>query len=325
MTTIAYANPFVPPEWIAAHGLAPEWIRVQSVDDDRSGAVRGVCSYVRSFIAAATTDKNASAVVITTTCDQMRQAAALVARDADRPVFVMNVPSTWQTDAAAKLYLGELRRLGRFLCSLGGRAPTADELAGVMFEYESARSSLVDARHRMSARQFAVAAAGCRSGVKPDGVSGGPSRPDQISLALLGGPLLEKDHAILDIIENSGGRVVLDASEGGERTFPRSFNRRSVREDPLSELADAYFGSIADAFRRPNDRLYDWLAGELSARQIRGVLFWRYVWCDVWHAELGRLCEWSPVPVLDVDVAQSDDGSLGRIATRIEAFLEMLK
>jgi len=148
------------------------------------------------------------------------------------------------------------------------------------------------------------------------------SRPD-VPLAIVGGPLIEKDYAIFDLVEQAGGRLVLNATEGGERTLPAVFDRGRMEEDPLGELVRAYFGAIPDVFRRPNDGLYEWLGEELASRQVRGVLLHRYVWCDIWHAETARLKEWSPAPVLEIDECD-DDASLGRTAGRIEAFLEML-
>jgi len=142
-------------------------------------------------------------------------------------------------------------------------------------------------------------------------------------LAIVGGPLLEKDYAIFDLVEQAGGRLVLDATEGGERTLPAVFERERLKKNPLDELARAYFGTIPDVFRRPNDTLYEWLGEELAAREVRGILLHRYVWCDIWHAELARLKAWSSVPVLEIDECD-DDASLGRTAGRIEAFLEML-
>jgi benzoyl-CoA reductase/2-hydroxyglutaryl-CoA dehydratase subunit BcrC/BadD/HgdB len=97
-----------------------------------------------------------------------------------------------------------------------------------------------------------------------------------------------------------------------------------LADDPLGELVRAYFGTIPDVFRRPNDRLFDWLTGTLSQRQAQGLLFHRYVWCDVWHAELPRIKAQSPVPVLELDECD-DDASLGRTGGRIEAFLELLR
>jgi len=326
MKTIAYSNPFVPAEWIAAHGLRPGWMRLRSSDGGPLvDAVQGVCPYARAVLHQALSDTEASAVVLTTTCDQMRHAEALLTRNSDRPVFLLNVPSTWETDAAKQLYLDELRRLGRFLVQLGGAAPSPDDLARVMLQYESARGRLRAVRCRLSARQFAQAAAAIhrdRTAV-PDAPDGSPKEAG-IPLAIVGGPLIEDDYAMLDLVEQAGGRVVLNATEGGERTMPAAFDRQRLTDDPVTELARAYFGSIPAVFRRPNSGLYEWLERELPARKVRGVLLRRYVWCDLWHAELYRLKQWSPVPVLDIDVCH-DDSALSRAAGRTEAFLEMLR
>ena len=125
-------------------------------------------------------------------------------------------------------------------------------------------------------------------------------------------------------IEAAGGQVVLDGTETGLRGLPAAIDRRQLADDPLSELAAIYFGGIGDAFRRPNSLLYEWLARHVTARQPRGILLIHQVWCDLWHAELGRLREWSPVPVLQI----ADDGgpsSRASAATRIGSFLEMLR
>jgi benzoyl-CoA reductase/2-hydroxyglutaryl-CoA dehydratase subunit BcrC/BadD/HgdB len=137
--------------------------------------------------------------------------------------------------------------------------------------------------------------------------------------------LFDDESDLFRMVEEAGGRIVLDATETGERTLPAAFDRRRVRDDPLLELANAYFGHIPDAFRRPNSELYVWLARELDRRGVRGILFRRCVWCDTWAAELGRIREWAPVPVLDIDVDGHDDASRARTAGRLRAFLEMLE
>ena len=115
------------------------------------------------------------------------------------------------------------------------------------------------------------------------------------------------------------------ASETGQRTLPPPLVHEAVRQHPLEALADAYFLGIPDVFRRPDDRLYEWLAGEIASRGVRGLLLRRYVWCDLWHAQWRRLAEWSPVPVLEIDVAGEDQGLPGRTLARLEAFLETLQ
>ncbi len=130
--------------------------------------------------------------------------------------------------------------------------------------------------------------------------------------------------AFTDWIEQAGGRIVLDATEWGERALPRAFAAERTRCDPLSEWADAYFGAIPDVFRRPNHMLYDYLGREMSARHVRGLIVRRYPGCDLWHAEVAPLKAWSRAPVLDLEAADSEAGSAERSRGRIEAFLEML-
>ncbi len=138
------------------------------------------------------------------------------------------------------------------------------------------------------------------------------------------------DDALLDLIERAGGRVVLDATETGERTLPAPFRGEQLDADPFEELVAAYFDAIPDVFRRPNDRLYAWIGREVAGRRVRGLLVRRYVWCDLWHAELARLRQESAVPVLEWDVVGEDCAAAvttpsTRDTGRLEAFLEMLR
>ena len=301
MKTIAYVSPFVPAEWIAAHGLRPHRLRLRATDGGPLPAVaRGVCPYAGALTEAAISGLEASALVLTTVCDQMRGAAALLETHGRCPVFLLNVPSTWQTPAAGQLYRDELRRLGRFLVNFGGRSPDATTLTQAMLAHERQRKS--------NSRR--PTAGGERSG---------------IPLAVLGGPLLETDEKFFDMIEQAGGHMALDATEDGPRTMPRPFDPQRVASDPLAELADAYFDGVRDPFRRPNTRFYEWLGRELTARHIQGIICRRYLWCDLWHVELPRLGQSSKLPVLEIDVGPDDTGAPNRMQGRIEAFLEILR
>jgi benzoyl-CoA reductase/2-hydroxyglutaryl-CoA dehydratase subunit BcrC/BadD/HgdB len=328
---IAYSSPFIPVEWIAAHGLKPRWLRPRSGGEQSiSVATRGVCPYAGALLDTLIAEGGDSAFVLTTICDQMRYAAAMAESKGRCPVFLLNVPSTWQTDEVRELYLDELRRFGRFMEGLGGKSPSKVKLTEVMREYERARQSLVDKRDTFSARQFADELAQLRGGasrtLRSQAEPGNEVRSSKgMPLAVVGGTVLEDDMVFFDFLENAGGRVVLDATEAGERTLPRKFDAERLAADPLRELADAYFTAIPDVFRRPNSGFYDWLGRELAERRVRGIVFRRYVWCDLWHAELQRLKQWSPVPVLDLDAGADDASAAGRTEGRIESFLEMLR
>ncbi len=328
MKKIVYTCPYIPAEWIAAHGLRPSRVMPDSVGSVFSLAGReGVCPYVRGFIAEVTKNDRAGAVVVTTVCDQMRRAFDIVTRKCEVPAFLMNVPNTWQTAAAQELYTDELKRLGRFLIRQGGMSPSNDALAAVMLEYDIARTSVLAEREHLSAREYAekIAAFG-RGG--PDTVTGddrGSLPPIAgVPLAIIGGPLMKREFRIFDIVEESGGRIVLDATETGERGMCAPLDAEGLRKDPLGKLAQAYFGGIQDASRRPDCELYDWFERELVGRAVQGVIFRRYVWCDMWHAQLRRLKDLIDMPVLDIDTAGDFESEENRTAGRIRAFLEML-
>ena len=326
MKTVVYSCPFVPAEWIAAHGFRPSRILPGPADAlASSGASAGVCPYAGAFLHALARDGEAEAAVLTTVCDQMRRGFEQAQHEAHRPAFLLNVPSTWQTATAQQIYISEVQRLGRFLVRLGGKEPSAAELASVMADYDISRSLLRKARARLAPRRFSEAIAQYhREGTVDMPSSDDSQTPLGVPVALIGGPLMSHHFPIFDLIESAGGSIVLDATESGERTMPAPLNRRRLSDDPFASMVDAYFGRIPDAFRRPNDQLYDWLKREIVARGVRGIILRHYTWCDKWHAELQRMKEWSSVPVLGIS-AGADELADGHTASRIESFLEMLK
>lgn len=326
MKTVIYTCPYVPAEWIAAYGLRPSRLLLDG-SDSASGPARieGTCPFVRSFIGEVTGHVKAGGVVVTTVCDQMRRSFDILAAGCGRPVFLMNVPSTWQSRAAQKLYIDELERLGRFLTVIGGTSPSDDALAEKMAEYDSARKSIMKLRPHLSARRYAetIAAFG-RDGPGELPVDNEPP-VDGVPLAIVGGPLMKKDFDVFDIVEESGGRIVLDATETGERGMCAPFDSRGLGEDPPAELARAYFGGIQDASRRPNSGLYEWLKYEVAGRGVNGIIFHRNIWCDMWHAEVRRVKDCIGLPVLDLDSAGDKQADRQRMTTRIRAFMEMLQ
>jgi benzoyl-CoA reductase/2-hydroxyglutaryl-CoA dehydratase subunit BcrC/BadD/HgdB len=291
---VLYTCPFVPPEWIASYGLEP--VRI-APEPARQGMPAGVCPFAAAFIHA-TVATPALAIIATTVCDQMRRSVELIESRCDTPVFLMNVPATWRSKSAVKLYRDELDRLGRFLVTLGGAEPTPDKLSETMLHYDSLRAEL-------------------RADSKI-------STPNGVPLILTGGPLRSTDSEIFDLIEQAGGTIVLDATASGEMTMAPPFDRAKLTSDPAGELADAYFARIPHAMRRPNNQLHEYLNHELTARRAKGVIYRRYQWCDTWHGEVGRLKDLLPSPVLDL-VAGDDESDRAYMLTRIQAFVEMLK
>jgi len=270
--------------------------------------------------------------IFTTTCDQARRCAEESAPDA----FLMNVPHT-VTAAAHRLYRAELGRLSRWLVAQGGGVvPDNRTLVEIMKAFDDARAALRAARGGMSGRDWARAATAFFATGRPEfspGNGTAPRRSGKKPVALVGGPLWGPHDAVYEIVEAAGGEVVLDGTETGERGIPGPYDRRRLAaadhadgggDDPVGEMADAHFGAIPDAFRRPNADLYRWLDRGFRERGVRGVVFVRSVWCDIWHAELARLKEWADVPVVDVDLT-GESGSRSRTETRISALLDAVR
>jgi benzoyl-CoA reductase/2-hydroxyglutaryl-CoA dehydratase subunit BcrC/BadD/HgdB len=214
-----------------------------------------------------------------------------------------------------------------------------------MLKYNIHRQSILAERENFSARQYAekIAAFG-----QEGASSSSLKRNTQYSirntrgvpLAIIGGPLMRQEFRIFDIVEESGGRIVLDATETveesggrivldatetGERGMCSPLDTEGLREDPLRNLSKAYFSGIPDASRRPDSELYDWFEQKLTERDVEGIIFRRYMWCDMWHAQLRRLKDLVDLPVLDIDTAGDFDSEHNRTAGRIRAFLEMLQ
>jgi hypothetical protein len=389
-------SPWVPPEWIRAHGLEPRgiWLARDFACEPLPLAA-GVCAFANAVVNLAERQAE-SAVIFTTHCDQLRRGFDAVAGATQPRVFLFNLPVTWQTPVAERIYSDELKRLGRFLVGLGGHAPTAAALAEVILHYDEGRQRLLEAASWCPARAYAEAVArfhldgsvhlplarGCPQSQQDWRQQDARALPHESSfvadaaesirapgtssvpLALVGGPLSQSQMPLLDAIERAGGRVVLNATEAGERSLwpacpldranasgtpaqtagaERSVYAAETSIDQPSQdspapvsspescslkaalpalLARRFLARCVDVFQRPNTRLYDWLRERLTARQVRGIVLWHYVGCDLWRAEAQPMREAFGLPVLLLD---ADEATPNRNTGRLEAFLESLQ
>ncbi len=297
---ILYACPYIPAEWIAAWGWEPCHIRPQGQCSACLEGLDGVCAFVSAFLSDLLKDEQADAVIITTLCDQMRRAFDLYTSLDQRPAFLFNVPSTWQTAQARRLYSDEVKRLGRFLHRLGGTPPNPTVLARIMRSDDDQRAQL-----RTAPAHSGQAA--------------------QLRLALVGGPLLQRDNRLQDILAQCGADILLDATETGLLGTCRAFDPQALQDDPFTELIDAYFDSIQHVGRRPNTGFYQCLREAVGTHAIQGIIWRRYLWCDLWHAELARFKEEIKLPVLDLEVTDALPKDRTRLLNRVQAFIEMLQ
>lgn len=319
--SVLYSSPFVPPEWIAAHGLQP--IRLLAEATPAADVWQGVCPFAGDFVRTAAQADDVAGILLTSTCDQMRRMAELLDRLRRVPVFLMTVPATWQGPAAGDLYAAELRRLGRFLVDCGGAWPTNDTLVAQLCRYDASRQALREAVPQMTARAFCESLHDlARTGEFPPGPRTCPG--EGFRVGLVGGPLRRQDFWLYDLLEGFGAAVVLDATETGERSLPAMFDPARLQADPLAELVRTYFETIPDAFRRPDTQLYEYLRRVIDERAVQGLVLVRCVWCDQWHAQCARLKACLGLPLVEIDLGDQDH-QLQRTRTRLETFVSILR
>ena len=66
MKKVAYCHPFVPPEWIAAHGLRPRWLPCGAGEAPAVSVRRGVCPVAAALLDAFAAEPPADALVLLT-------------------------------------------------------------------------------------------------------------------------------------------------------------------------------------------------------------------------------------------------------------------
>lgn len=326
MNRILYNSPYIPPEWILAHGMTP--LRITPENPDAailSIPIEGVCPYARAFAGEILSRrKDASGAIFASTCDQMRRISEYAISEDAPPIFLMNVPKTWKTPMATRMFRQEMERLGRFLIDLGGAALNNESLKTIILEYEKKRKILCDPLQYKNSKERAKAFLYFfETGEVPK--SPAPKSQDENlkPLALAGSPLTKKHLFLFDLVEQYGGKIILDGTSLGERGLPAPFDLKLLETDPFEALLRMYFPGIPDAFQRPDDPLYHWLSKNIAERNIRGIIFASYPWCDTWIAQLPQMREYFSQPVLSIDLSDTPN-MVSRISTRIQSFLEML-
>ena len=131
-------SPWIPPEWIKAHGLEPRefWNLAGAVTPKARG--QGTCAYSEGCLECATRHPE-HPVIFDTSCDQLRRAFDVLQMTGGPGSFLFNLPATWQAPPASRIFRSELDRLSRWLQTLGGAVPDKQRLLQIIDESQSKR------------------------------------------------------------------------------------------------------------------------------------------------------------------------------------------
>jgi len=138
---------------------------------------------------------------------------------------------------------------------------------------------------------------------------------------LLGGTF--HDISIIDVIEKGGGRVMVDDTLAGGRSFGAPITQSG---DPIRSLARYYLSKATGPYRLEYDVRRDRALELARGYGLRGCIHVVQKFCDPCLFETPLLvadlkAEGIPSLVLEIDDTAY---SAGQVTTRIEAFLEML-
>jgi bzd-type benzoyl-CoA reductase N subunit len=140
---------------------------------------------------------------------------------------------------------------------------------------------------------------------------------------MITGSFLE-DSGIAGLVEEAGGEVVCDDLCTGSRYF---WDRIDGDDDPFLSLSRYYLTRIPCARMLDSDRRLDHVLDLVADFEVHGVICYTLKFCDTFLYDVPLLKERldaGDIPSLFLD-SDYTPGTMGRLKTRIEAFLELLR
>ncbi|MBN2578792.1 MAG: 2-hydroxyacyl-CoA dehydratase [Pirellulales bacterium] len=289
----------------------------------------------------------ADLIVGETTCDGKKKMYELLGQS--RPVYVLELPQKADDPDAAAHWLAELQKFKVFLedrfqttitdCRLRRSIDVMNreralrrELAASMQsdtppltgrQLLTLKSSISGIDEDLAQYEKAIALYQCQSasGVGQEC----PTSCKSVRVLLTGVPLVTGAERVLEIIENSGGRVV--AMENCTGLKPILEDVDAAAPDPLRAIAEKYF-HLPCSVMTPNERRLETL--RRLVREYRPECVIELIWqaCltyDVESQRIRRLAEEElnlPYLRIETDYSPSDSA---RIAVRVEALYETVR
>jgi benzoyl-CoA reductase/2-hydroxyglutaryl-CoA dehydratase subunit BcrC/BadD/HgdB len=293
-----------------------------------------VCPHVKSLIGNVLDRKSLHAQIDLwiglQTCDQMRRGMDVITGRLGKEVHPIQVPAT-RTPEAKEYYAFQIKR---FVSDIEARYGVtycdehalkwrhAQEKAASVLS-KAARSGSVSPTdlHAMFHLYFVARPFGLADFIE-EAIDASEVFSPSRKIILAGSPLAAEDTVLLEELE-FGKISVIPLNCTGLNTVEYA-DGTSFGDDLVSSLAYSAFNLPPCIRSRPNRDVYDRIGEAISQTGASGLIVKSLKFCDLWYTERERIRKSFDIPVLvfDSDYAA---GGRERIATRIEAFLEMLR
>ena len=145
-------------------------------------------------------------------------------------------------------------------------------------------------------------------------------------ILLTGSTLAQGDYKVPDIIEEAGGRVVIEEFAEGIRPY---WEEVKLEGDLMENLADAYFMQrVPPAWFRPGKERLNFLVDLARDFHVDGVIWYHLMFRESYKIEsyffLERLKKETGLDMLTVE-SEYDFMETGPMKTRIETFIETIR
>jgi benzoyl-CoA reductase/2-hydroxyglutaryl-CoA dehydratase subunit BcrC/BadD/HgdB len=345
---------YVPEEIIYASGAIPVCVGMGGdgapVQASSSVIPRNFCSFVRAQVGDKLLGRNPyleslDLLVAPVACQHLKKLAEIWEHDADVPMVKLGVPLANRGAPDLVYFASQLEKLKARLRDLTGQAADDESLRRAIDVYNGLRESLrkVSLLRRtpgagLTSSEFLrlnhasfyldpVVMTGIAESLHRNLLNQAePAAKKGPRLLLIGPNVAEGDYKVVDLVEESGGCIVIEQVDEGVRNYWQTIDSAS---DPTGALARAYLSErlpcafMVESARRRLDFALS-LAADFSAV---AAVWYEVVGCETYDSEaywFARQLEQrgTPVLILESDYGMSD---LGALRTRVEAFVEMAK
>lgn len=278
------------------------------------------------------------AVVAEATCDGKKKMYELL--PGYLPTYVLDLPQKPGSPEAIAYFLSELRKFGKYLEDLTGKAVREEVLKKEIRSSNETRRllhRLFELRIRdpppitgsevlrVMQKQFFLSPDQFREGIRlfiDEVEHRSPLAGSGPRIMISGCPMSAGNTKISDIIEKKGAVIVVEESCTGTRSF---WDLVDEDKEPWTALAERYL-EIPCACMTPNDQRISRIVDLARQYHVDGVVYYTLQFCHGYNIErlqVQKALKKEKIPMIAIE-SDYGDSDVEQIGIRIDAFLEMV-
>ncbi len=333
---LGYTCSYVPEELIISAGLQP--YRMSNIGANTSTLTPSfVCPFASATLEnILKLEEFFSGFALAHTCDPMWRLYDIVKKKAKKPVFLLRVPHNTENQSSLDFFKMELLRFKKFLAENFDAKVDDDSLLNAIKLCNENRSLLKEVYMLNSDGKYGVNASDrfklvlasmwmpkkeCNAQIKALNLKGKSNKTGEVRLHINGTAVYDLN--LIKTIEDSGGFVASDDLCTGSRYF---WSNVEESQDPISALAHRYLKRTPCPSHGPLQQRLEYVDFMIKEFKAHGVITFAERFCDPIlydsvHVKDASAKEGIPAMLIDYENPTQE---IGRIKTRIEAFIESL-